>query len=48
MLQIFLSNSTDEYDLLKKRIIDPILATVQHDKPYTRTRNSKQDEQDLS
>ena len=47
MLQMFLTNTNDEYDLLMKQVIKPIMEQINFMKPYNRTRNSKQDENDL-
>ena len=47
MLQIFVSNSEDEYALFKKQVINPIMEAIKFKKPYERTRNSKMDEDDL-
>ena len=48
MLQIFVSNSADEYDLFKKQVINPIMESIKFKKPYERTRNSRMDEDDLA
>jgi len=46
-LQVFLSGSTDEYDLVMKQFVYPIMDQIKHKKPYMRTRISKHDDHDL-